>query len=198
MRVRMAVLGMLLASACSDPEPVKGPSPVTAPAKSPAPAAIAQPPAPPPVQAEPVEAALTAVRDFNAGAEARLTAIGEAEAKYAPAARRALAAARRGDVAGAKAPLDEANAARKANSEARAALDTASADLTTKIAAATTACTTTPELAGYAGCAALVTEQAALATNLDLLTKRYDAAEAAWAALRPGLDEAAATVALGR
>lgn len=198
MRVRTAALGLtLLAAACSDAEPAKTPATVAAPGAMPAPVAAAPAPSPPAV-AEPVDAALTAVQEFNASVETQLAAIGEAEAKYAPAARRALSAAQRGDVAGARRPLDEANAARKANGERRAAFDTASVDLTAKLAAATTACTTAPELAAYPGCAALAAEQATLTTNLDLLAKRFDAAEAAWSALRPGLDEAAATVALGR
>lgn len=200
MRARTVVLSMiLLAGGCSDRGAEKSATPPVASA-APAPVPTVAPPAPalPPAVVEPVETALTAVREFNAGTEAQLTAIGEAEAKYAPGARRALEAARRGDVAGAKKPLDEANAARKANGERRAAFDTASTDLTTKTTAATTACTTVPELAAYPGCVALVAEQTTLSTNLDLLARRFDAAEAAWSQLRPGLDEAAATVALGR
>ena len=198
MRMLWVVLGaMLLATGCSEREPAKTPAPP--PASAPVSQAAPTPGTPlPPAIVEPVDTALAAVRAFNAGVEAQLAAIGASEAQYAPSARRALEAARRSDVAAAKPLLDQANAARRANEEGQAALEAATLELTAKLEAATTACAAGPELASYAGCAAVATEQAALTANLEALGKRFQAAEITWQKLRPGLDEAAATVALAR
>jgi len=53
-------------------------------------------------------------------------------------------------------------------------------------------------LAAYEGCAALVAEQVLLAQNIEAVAGRYQAAETAYRQDRPKLEEAAATVALGR
>lgn len=53
-------------------------------------------------------------------------------------------------------------------------------------------------LAAYEGCQALAAEQALLAQNVAAVTGRYQAAEAAYRLERAKLDEAAATMALGR
>lgn len=198
MRVRSAIVGLaLLAGACSDREPAKAPA-AAAPAPAPVAAALPAAPAAPPAGAEPIDLALKAAQDFTAAAPAELAAIAEIEAKYAPAAKRALAAARKGDGAAAKRPLDEANAAHKSMEERMAAFQAASAALTAQIATAVESCAATPEMAAYAGCTALTAEQATLTATLDAVTARYADAEAVWRQARPGLDEAAATVALGR
>ncbi|TAJ69339.1 MAG: hypothetical protein EPO51_23395 [Phenylobacterium sp.] len=56
----------------------------------------------------------------------------------------------------------------------------------------------TAALAAYEGCLALPAEQALLAQNVAAVTGRYQAAEAAYRLERPKLEEAAATMALGR
>jgi hypothetical protein len=53
-------------------------------------------------------------------------------------------------------------------------------------------------LAAYAGCVALPAEQALLAQNIEAVASRYQAAEAAYRQDRAKLEEAAATMALGR
>jgi hypothetical protein len=53
-------------------------------------------------------------------------------------------------------------------------------------------------LAAYEGCVALTAEQALLTQNVDAVAARYQAAETAYRLDRPRLEEAAATVALGR
>lgn len=53
-------------------------------------------------------------------------------------------------------------------------------------------------LGSYEGCPALATEQTLLAQNIDAVATRYQAAEAAYRQDRPKLEEAAATVALGK
>ena len=50
----------------------------------------------------------------------------------------------------------------------------------------------------YAGCAALTAEQVLLTQNIDAVSSRYQAAEAAYRQDRPRLEEAAATVALSK
>jgi len=50
----------------------------------------------------------------------------------------------------------------------------------------------------YEGCTGLVAEQALLAQNIDAVGARYQAAEASYRQDRPRLEEAAATVALGK
>lgn len=198
MRVRLVVLGAALAAAgCSDREPAATPQAAPAPVVATAPAVTAPVPAPPPAGAEPVDLALKAAQDFNAAAEAELAAIAEIEARFAPAARRALAAARTGDGRTAKRPLDEANTAYKALADRLAAFQTNSTALTAQVKAASDACAATPEMAAYAGCVALAAEQATLTASIDGITSRFAAAEAAWRQARPGLDEAAAAVALG-
>ena len=82
--------------------------------------------------------------------------------------------------------------------EARlAAFRTASEALNAQVTAASEACAATPELTGYAGCAALTAEQTTLTGAFDSISQRFEAAEAAWRQERTRLDEAAATVALG-
>lgn len=56
----------------------------------------------------------------------------------------------------------------------------------------------TAALAAYPGCLALPAEQALLAQNIAAVTGRYEAAETAYRVERPKLEEAAATMALGR
>lgn len=53
-------------------------------------------------------------------------------------------------------------------------------------------------LAAYAGCVALPAEQALLVQNIEAVASRYQAAEAAYRQDRAKLEEAAATMALGR
>lgn len=53
-------------------------------------------------------------------------------------------------------------------------------------------------LAAYAGCLALPAEQALLAQNIEAVAARYQAAETAYRPERAKLEEAAATMALGR
>lgn len=53
-------------------------------------------------------------------------------------------------------------------------------------------------LAAYGGCTALAAEQALLAQNIEAVASRYQAAETAYRQDSPKLEEAAATVALGR
>jgi hypothetical protein len=55
-----------------------------------------------------------------------------------------------------------------------------------------------PGLATYEGCVGLTPEQGLLTQNIAALTARYEAAEAAWRQDRARLDEASATMALGR
>lgn len=50
----------------------------------------------------------------------------------------------------------------------------------------------------YEGCTALIAEQALLAQNIEAVGARYQAAEASYRQDRPRLEEAAATVALGK
>uniref|UniRef100_UPI0025F46CC0 hypothetical protein n=1 Tax=Phenylobacterium sp. TaxID=1871053 RepID=UPI0025F46CC0 len=52
--------------------------------------------------------------------------------------------------------------------------------------------------AAYEGCVGLATEQVLLAQNIDAVSARYQAAEVSYREDRPKLEEAAATVALGR
>lgn len=196
MRVGLAIMAAgLLVAGCSGREPEKAAETAVAPKVSPAAAPVLTPPVPPP-GAEAVDLALKAAQEFNVAAPAELAAIAEIEAKYAPAARRALAAARTGDSRAIRRPIEDANAARKAMEARLAAYRAASEALSAQVTAASEACAATPELTGYAGCVALATEQTTLAGALDSITQRFEAAEAAWRQERTRLDEAAATVAL--
>ncbi|MEW5685493.1 MAG: hypothetical protein AB1942_11290 [Pseudomonadota bacterium] len=189
----------LLAAGCSDREASKAPAatPAAAPAAS---AAVAPAPLVPaaPVGAEPIDLALKAAQDFNLAAPAELAAIAEGEGKYRAASKRALDAARAGDGPGVTRRGAEADAAHKALAGRLAAFQTASAALTSQMTAAGEACLATPEMAAYAACVALPTEQTTLTGNLDAVTQRFEAAEGVWRQERAKLDEAAATVALGR
>lgn len=201
MRVRSAILGLaLLTAACSQekaatPE-ATAPTAATAPAVAPMPAAPVAPVAP--VGAEPVDLALKAAQDFNVASAAELAAIAEAEGRYRTAAGRALEAARRGDGSGVTRRRAEADAAHKGLGERLAAFQAASAALTAQVTTASEACAATPEMTAYAGCVALMAEQATLSGNVEAIGKRFEAAEGVWRQERARLDEAAATVALGR
>ena len=58
------------------------------------------------------------------------------------------------------------------------------------------ACAANEVLAAYAGCVALSAEQALLATNIEALSARYQAADATYGLERVKLEEAAASLAL--
>lgn len=204
------VVGLaLLLTACEGRKTDVGamPDTVTAP-KAAAPVAAASLPAEtlPPEGAEAVDAALAAAKVFNEAAPATLEAIAQQEAKIRAAAARAVAAARGAESAGegqrqglslrVAAARRDADAARKALSDGQAKMRTDAEAQTVMVQAAAEACAANEVLAAYAGCVALMAEQALLATNVDALSARYQAADAAYAPERAKLEEAAAALAL--
>lgn len=209
MDVRVAVIGLaLLAAACegkrADVASMPDAATKAAPTVAVAPAAPAD--APPPEGAEPVDAALASAKAFNEAAAPALTAVGEQEAKIRAAAARALAAARGAESAGegqrtgltarVSAARREADAARKVLLDGQAKWRADGEIQTAAIQAAVEACNADEVLAAYAGCVALATEQTLMTTNIEALAARYQAADAAYAAERAKLEEAAASVAL--
>lgn len=202
---RTAGLGLaLLLAACSGEKAATS-------AQAPPPAAPAQAPAAPlpaavparPEGADPVDAALSAVQAFNAKAALDLVDVSATDRKLHDLAGRASDLARRaGSDAGAGGRLPatrkEAEAAHKRLVDGLAAFTTEANAQTAAVGTALEPCAKAPELAAYAGCAALTGEQALLAQNVDAVTKAYAAAEAAWPQVRAQLDEASATVALSR
>jgi hypothetical protein len=206
--VRGAVIGLaLLLTACEGKRTDVDTMPDAKPrAAVPATAAAAPAEILSPEGAEPVDAALAAAKAFNEAAPAELAVIGEQEAKIRAAAVRALAAARGAEAAGESqrqgltarvtAARREADAARKTLADSQAKWR---ADGEAQIAAVQTAvdaCAASEVLAAYASCAALTAEQALLATNIEALSARYQAADAAYGLERVKLDEAAASLAL--
>lgn len=197
----------LLLAACQGKSdaPARAEAPAAKPA--PAPAVVAAPaPVAPPAAAEPVEAALAATKAYNAQATAELTGIGQDEARLRTAATRALEAARGAESAseGQRKALSgrvaaarrDADAARDRLMEGQARL---AKDADVQVTAAETAlesCAATPELVAYPACQALEAEHALLLQNIQALTARYQAADAAFTAERAKLEEASAAVAL--
>jgi hypothetical protein len=208
---RLLTMGLLVVlAACSD-EPtgdVKAAAPeaqVKATAVAPA-----QPPPPPalPPEAQAVETALADVQAFNAAAEGELAKIAAAEDRLRRQAGRALELAGRagaaseperrrlsGQVAAARA---EAERVRAEMASGLAAFQAASTERSAQLNGALEQCAGLPTLAGLEACATLTAEQAALAQNIAALADRYQAAETAWRQERAKLDEASATMALGR
>lgn len=209
MRVRGVVIGLgLLLAACDgrrEPphEDTVAPK-AAASAVAVAPALPAD--APPPEGAEAADAALAVAKAFNEAATPALAAIGEQEARIRAAATRALAAARGAESSGegqriglsarVTAARREADAARKALLDGQAKWKADGETQTAAIQTAVEACNADEVLAAYAGCVALAAEQALMATNIEALTARYQAADTAYAAERAKLEEAAASLAL--
>lgn len=210
MDVRVAVIGLaLLAAACEGKgaDVASMPDAATkaaAPAVAVAPAAPAD--APPPEGAEPIDTALAAAKAFNEAVAPALTAVGEQEAKIRAAAARALAAARGAESAGegqrtgltarVSAARREADAARKSLLDGQAKWKAEGETQAAVVQAAVEACHADEVLAAYAGCVALAAEQTLMTSNIEALTARYQAADAAYAAERAKLEEAAASLAL--
>jgi hypothetical protein len=183
----------------------------TAPAPS-VPAALARPEG-----ADAVDAALAGAKAFNAKAVADLASIETAEKQIRDMAARAMEAARRGDGGRVTAARTDAEAAHKRLADGLASLQTTAAAQTAALEGAAALCapvvaapglTATPAplpppagspvLAASEGCLALPAEQALLAQNVTALQARYEATETAYRQDRARLDEAAATMALGR
>lgn len=209
MVVRGAVVGLaLLLTACEAKKADVAAMPDAPPKAAVGPAAAAALPAEalPPEGAEPVDAALAAAKAFNEAAPAELAAIAGQEAKIRAAATRAVTAARGAEAAGegprrgltdrVSAARREADAARKALTDSQAKWTADGEAQTAAVQTAVDACAASEALAAYAGCVALTTEQALLATNLEALSARYRAADAAYAQERVKLEEAAAALAL--
>jgi hypothetical protein len=206
--VRGGVIGLaLLLTACDGKRADVAPTPQTTPKVAAAPAAAALPAeAPRPEGAEPVDAALAAAKAFNEATPTTLAAIGEQEAKIRAAAARALTAARGAEAAGegqrqgltarVTAARREADAARKALTDGQAKWKADGEAQTLAVQAAVDACAANEVLAAYPGCVALSAEQALLVTNIEALSARYQAADAAYGLERVKLDEAAASLAL--
>jgi hypothetical protein len=207
--VRGAVIGLaLLLTACEGKRAdVASPADATPKAAS-APATAAAQPAEvlPPEGAEPVDAALAAAKVFNETAPTELAAIAAQEAKIRAAAARALTAARGAEAAGegqrqgltarVTAARREADAARKVLTDSQAKWRADGEAQTAAVQTAVEVCAANEVLAAYAGCVALTTEQALLATNIEALDARYQAADAAYGLERVKLEEAAASLAL--
>lgn len=205
--VRGAVIGLaLLLTACEGKRAEAPTTADTAPKAGPPAAAALPAEALPPEGAEPVDAVLAAAKVFNEQAAIELAAIAEQEAKIRAAATRALAAARGADAAGegqrkglttrVTAARREADAARKALTDGQAKWRADGEAQTAAVQTAVDACAANEALAAYAGCVALTTEQALMATNIEALSARYQAADAAYNLERVKLDEAAASLAL--
>jgi hypothetical protein len=190
--------GLLLA-ACSG-EKAKTPA---APAAAPVAAAPATPPpeapAARPAEADAVDAALKAAEDFDAKVATELAGIGKAQQRIHDLAARALELAGKGGEAGrVTAARSEADKTHAALAAGLTRLQAGSAETAALVDAALAQCAMVPALADYEGCVALTTEQATMTLNTEALTQRYAAAETAWPADRARLDEASATLALGR
>jgi hypothetical protein len=207
--VRGAVIGLaLLLTACEGkrPDVASMPDAKARPAAAAATAAALPAETLPPEGAEPVDAALAAAKVFNEAAPIELAAIGEQEAKIRAAAARALTAARGAEAAGEgqrqgltariAAARREADAARKVLTDNQAKWKIDGEAQTAAVQTAVDACAANEVLAAYAGCVALTTEQALMATNIEALSARYQAADAAYGLERVKLEEAAASLAL--
>lgn len=206
--IRGALIGLgLLAAACQGRNDTGATTQATPKAAAPPPAVAALPvEATPPAAAEPIDAALAAVKAFNEAAPPALVSIGEQEAKIRAAAAQALTAARGADAAaeGQREALSgrvaaarrQADAARKAITDGEAKWAADGAAQTAAVQAAVEACAADPLLVTYAGCVALPAEQVLLATNIEALTARYQAADAGYGVERAKLEEAAAALAL--
>ncbi len=209
MVLRGAVIGLaLLLTACEGKRADVAAMPDTKaqPATAPATAGALPAESLPPEGAEPVDAALAAAKLFNEAAPVELAAIGEQEAKIRAAAARALTAARGAEAAGEgqrqglttriAAARREADAARKALVDSQAKWSADGEAQSAAVQAAVEACTANEMLAAYPGCVALTAEQALMATNIEALGARYQAADAAYRLERVKLEEAAASLAL--
>ncbi len=202
------------------------PPPAATPATELAPALPAEAPIPPETLVA-IDATLAAAKAFNAKSLADLADIEKAERRVRDQATRALDAARRGETGRVTAAKADAESTHKALSDRLVAFRATAADQQTALASALTLCgLTTPDplapaatppaaktpaagatpappapatgLAAYAGCLALPAEQALMTQNIAAVSARYEAAEASYRQDRPKLEEAAATLALGR
>jgi hypothetical protein len=200
--VPVLALTLVALGACNKPAPAPAepatPAAHAAPAAPPPAAPAATPPAAPPEVTQALDKALADAQAFDAKAAGDLAAPPKTQARIHTAAQRALDLARKGDAAGAKAAVAQAEAAHDGLAKAQAAFQADQAAQTQAVQAAVDQCAMTPELAAYPACATLTTEQATLTANIQALGKAYDAAAAAWTADRAKLDEASATLALGR
>lgn len=202
------------------------PPPAATPATELAPALPPEAPIPPETLAA-IDATLAAAKAFNAKSLADLAGIEKAERRVRDQATRALDAARRGETARVAAAKADAESTHKALADRLAVFRATAADQQTALASALALCglTTTDPLtpaaappvakpptpgatptptapatgiAAYAGCLALPAEQALMTQNIAAVAARYEAAEVSYRQDRPKLEEAAATLALGR
>jgi hypothetical protein len=215
-KIGVFLAAALLASCSREAEaPVKA-----APAAAPVAAAPVTPQAPAvavrPEGADAVDAALAGVQAFNAKILSDLASIETSQARIRDQAAKAADAARRGDAARVTAARSDAETTHGRLAAGLAAFRTAAAEQQAAVTAATALCTPplpaagapvgaapvtaapAPGLTTYAGCATLATEQALMAQNIEAMAARHQAAESAYRQDRTRLEEAAATVALGR
>lgn len=208
-RVAAAIGACLMLAACqgksgaadetAQATPPAAPTAATAPAPA-APAPVATP------QTEAVDTVLAAAKTYNTDAAKLLAAIAQDEAKIRAAAQRAADAAKGVEAASAgqrqalgariTAARREADAARDRLADGQAKLKSDTDLQITAVENNMGTCAATPELAAYAGCQALEAEHAVLLQNIEALTKRYEAALAAYQAEQGKLEEASAAVAL--
>lgn len=210
-RLPLLAVGLFVVLAACSNEPAGDVKAAAPEAKVKATAAAPAPPPPSPAlppEAQAVETALADVQAFNAGAAAELAGIAAAEERVRRQAARALdLAGRAGAAADAErrrlssqvaAARAEAERARAETAAGLSAFQAASAERTAQLNGALEQCAGLPALAGFEACATLTAEQPVLVQNIAALTERYQAAETVWRQERAKLDEASATMALGR